>query len=344
MRIAAFLFILFLAIPGSAQPPAIDSMLIDESKGVLSIYGKFGTVSGRVFCDSMQLPIMNWSDTLVHTFIPDSGKGSAGPVIIFTGAEQSNARIISLWSGLYSFTNDYPRHFDAANKLFFRIRTDLHSFLIHRTKQLIPVDVMSTSKLECDYRDLTPGSTIQDFRTLPLFSDGGRADSSFHCSASIDLTSRILKINVTQIFGTEPECAVDFKDDLPLDSVYQLVDFFHEKSGGPGSTFRELKADSTLFPLPVNALSVHIGNGVQMGFLVYPNPASKELSIRYTTTQNTPTKLLLYDMNGKLCSVMSVASGANELRYDVSALAAGSYILGLIASKEQRTQIVKIVK
>jgi hypothetical protein len=76
----------------------------------------------------------------------------------------------------------------------------------------------------------------------------------------------------------------------------------------------------------------------------YPNPSSKEITIRYSALQNAPAKILIYDMSGKLISMMNLPSEANELRYDASVLPAGAYILGLISVREQRTQVINVVR
>jgi hypothetical protein len=67
----------------------------------------------------------------------------------------------------------------------------------------------------------------------------------------------------------------------------------------------------------------------------YPNPAMNELTI----VTSEPTRLLLYDVTGKI--IKSEQTLSNETKWDVSLLPNGTYILGTSHGEMQVVQIVK---
>lgn len=67
----------------------------------------------------------------------------------------------------------------------------------------------------------------------------------------------------------------------------------------------------------------------------YPNPTMNELTI--VTTE--PTRLLLYDVTGKI--IKSEQATSNQTKWDVSLLPNGTYILGSSSGEMQVVQIVK---
>jgi hypothetical protein len=80
---------------------------------------------------------------------------------------------------------------------------------------------------------------------------------------------------------------------------------------------------------------------------VYPNPASKEVTIKYSLPGNAASKLTLHDVNGALKSTIwsgNEAQGKHEIKWDVSHLTSGSYILGLVYGSEQRSEFIRITK
>jgi hypothetical protein len=140
------LFVIFALSCGmsiaAAQTPVIDSMRVDEWKGQLSIFGKFGTTQGSVQCDSVVLPILAWSDSLVVVTIPDTGKGSSGGVLVHTTTGMSNQRMITKlhvvkFSGTVNATPNVTQE-DFYMSLV--SRTDMHSKTLNtsETIEIIP--------------------------------------------------------------------------------------------------------------------------------------------------------------------------------------------------------------
>lgn len=118
MRIAVLLLLAFLAIPAFGQPTVIDSMLIDEGKGVLSVYGSFGPVQGKVWCDSVELPVLTWSDTLVTATIPDTGRGSAGGVVVEVIGGNTDMKILTCWK--FTFRESTVVHHPSGGETTYR--------------------------------------------------------------------------------------------------------------------------------------------------------------------------------------------------------------------------------
>ncbi|MEP7233997.1 MAG: T9SS type A sorting domain-containing protein, partial [Ignavibacteriota bacterium] len=75
----------------------------------------------------------------------------------------------------------------------------------------------------------------------------------------------------------------------------------------------------------------------------YPNPASMELTIPYTLPEQGNARLLLYNLEGRIIRESRIDSDTYELKWDISDLPTGSYVLVLMAEKETKTQIVKIM-
>src|SRR5579871_6669163 len=80
-----------------AQAPVIDHLWIDDPTGTLTIVGSFGRDSGSILIDSVQPRVKHWSaDTIICT-IPDSGRGSCGPVLVLNSHGKSEGRLLTEW-------------------------------------------------------------------------------------------------------------------------------------------------------------------------------------------------------------------------------------------------------
>ena len=115
-----------------AQPPQIDSMLVDEAKKELQIFGSFGFAKGSVWVDSVKLQIKNWSDTLIYAAISDTGRGTAGPVVVGGRGYQSESKVLTLWEIGATYAISYRSSFYLEYthiEWSFRWRADLDSRL-----------------------------------------------------------------------------------------------------------------------------------------------------------------------------------------------------------------------
>jgi len=73
-------------------------------------------------------------------------------------------------------------------------------------------------------------------------------------------------------------------------------------------------------------------------FVVYPNPAKDQLNIFYSLNDKVPVTIIVTDINGKEISRedgINSSKGANRKTIELSSLTNGTYILRIIADKEQ---------
>jgi hypothetical protein len=77
----------------------------------------------------------------------------------------------------------------------------------------------------------------------------------------------------------------------------------------------------------------------------FPNPSSKELNISYSLPDRENTRIILYDLEGRVMRENNAATdaGRHQLKWDVSQLPSGSYVLGLITDQETRSQVITII-
>lgn len=75
--------------------------------------------------------------------------------------------------------------------------------------------------------------------------------------------------------------------------------------------------------------------------LVYPNPASKHLTVRYTPADGLSTIILVYDLMGH--TVLSAPIAAGETHFNVSALPVGTYLWRIVegGTEKQKGKFVK---
>jgi hypothetical protein len=91
-----------------------------------------------------------------------------------------------------------------------------------------------------------------------------------------------------------------------------------------------------------------IGGNITSGNLViYPNPASDEISLKFELTQNTPVTVNVYELSGKLVlqSIETgLGSGDQILQLNTQNLTRGTYLVKLVVGNEISTSKLVIVK
>ena len=135
MKILTLLFLLLLATSAYTQP-VMRYMQINEDNGTISIQGSFPSAKGNVFVDSVELPVIYRSDTLLVATIPNAGRGSIGGVEIEVDGKRTGPRYITQWNFQSEWfgradrsSNDKDSAYVNLN-LFFRF--DLHSLCKNR--------------------------------------------------------------------------------------------------------------------------------------------------------------------------------------------------------------------
>lgn len=208
MRTTIILLFALVAGTAFAQAPVIDSMLIDESKGILSVYGDFGTAQGKVWCDSVELPVLSWSASLVTATIPDTGKGSAGGVVVEDiSLLRSVVRFISKWVGTITIGYHYDTGTGSTHHntiLHYAFRYDVHSLLVNHTLKSIKTSLMPGSLYELTKDDWHYNFTKNGMRlyastsmqsAVPYYRDGIQYDSGFTCFINLHFDDNSLYIS-----------------------------------------------------------------------------------------------------------------------------------------------------
>lgn len=85
-----------------AQAPVIDHLEVDEAKNQLKIVGSFQSSSGQVSIDDTLVGVVSWSDSLIITDLPLSGRGSGGAVVVQDVNDSSNKRTLSIFKATIS--------------------------------------------------------------------------------------------------------------------------------------------------------------------------------------------------------------------------------------------------
>ncbi len=359
-----YLIIIFLLCAGASYAqPVIDSMLIDEMKGELHIYGSFGATLGKVTIDSVNMTLKSWTDSLITTSIPDTGRGSAGPVIVENNIGlRSSQRLISMWKGSWTFSEmrRLSRLYNNGYGINFTLRMDIHSILKNHTTSLrmfiphIGSNVLGTEEIDyffiCD-------QFHQTYATVPLRDTILPYTQGFECQAKYFPDSNLFELlikNVRGIIGTFDSCSKsipyeysvsDFIVSIPLDSTLHILPKISQITWGAGF-YVDTYITSAVVPLflPFQKSEVFQKNAPSF-FSCFPNPTSKELNISYSLTEHGNARLILYDLEGRIIRENKVDAGVGEhlLKWDVSQLPTGSYVLGLVTEKETKSEIVKII-
>ncbi len=204
-----------------AQRPVIDSMRVDEWARTLIIHGEFGFAKGAVWCDSVELPISFWSDTMIRAAIPDTGKGSVGPVVVGANGYQTKARILTL---LKASANCEVNLFSFV--LQFAVRADIHSLLLHgrsymRNLQLSRSTLLTVNFVDIYYTGHGNGSetSVHDAR-LYYFA----TDSTFNFTALVQLSlpEKQLQIDLQQLPSLEGT-HVEYQNSIPISWGHKTI-------------------------------------------------------------------------------------------------------------------------
>lgn len=466
-----YLIIILLLIAGASYAqPVIDSMLIDEMKSELHIYGAFGSQQGKVSVDSIDMQVKSWSDSLITTSIPDSGKGAAGPVIVEALGKRSVPRLITMWKGsYYHFVEEaHSRFVEYSNSFGFIARLDLYS-LLKNIKNVInpkftPCKSTFYSTTYATTRAYDPqfgyDVSYEVNSILLIQATQTNYQKGFLCTGHLDMAPRTFNFYVSNIKGIQEHITFfrspldsiqsdsiinypveNTEIEIKLDSVYNIVHFSLDSIYPFGSSTEKIliggsvlflpeklisleKKPTLLFPTPDtsysnrnkvvlfwDSLSLMTGYHLQVSpdsqfatsiidttilqtsfalpdltgltkyfwrvsginsegesrwsdvwnfttgsnadvkeknnsILIlssYPNPSSNELNISCTLPSMSPARILLYNLQGNVCRESTVTGSDNVIKWNISDLANGMYILGLITEFERITKMVTVL-
>jgi hypothetical protein len=374
MKLSLTLIFFLIASISFAQPPRIDSLRIDESKGLLSVYGEFGSVQGKVWCDSVELGVAGWSDTIVIAAIPDTGKGSAGPVVVGARGYQSGERKITFWSGTWSYNyNNSPNNYEwdwQDESVKYVLRLDIESFISAKnTLNNCSLSRGSTYSLHgaTGWQGTHGDGEERVIQTYPQtdFIKLQLVDSNygmgFHAVCKVDLQKKIITLTLSKIRGYEIRHSVyesgqqkttdfqsypinDFTFQLPLNANYSikaLVEYddpsFQKKT--------RIAPLSYLFEPLIEPNNVSYSTSAVI-LSTYPNPAKDIVHISYSLDKPTALHLAAYDLRGNLVKLLQSDFSTNSgiVNWDASSMPSGDYVIGLSNGSQSYSTIVSIVR
>ena len=94
---------------------------------------------------------------------------------------------------------------------------------------------------------------------------------------------------------------------------------------------------------PIVAVTEHIL--IESSVQVYPNPTNGQINIAYSLSKNQKVFGRLYNSQGQLVQLLFAennAAGTQNKQFDVSALAAGLYVLQLDAGQQTVSKNIQI--
>ncbi len=173
--------------------PSIREFFIDEANDKIYVLGQFGDDPGpdmrRVTVNGEELPVDTWDGLMIVANIPNSGSGSAGPLVVETRVpvddgglvpliyRKSNTVNISEWKGQFRYTEVNAGALHLYITMNLHLRTDLQPY--RRMPHEAPLDtVRSFDGADDSYGSIAASGTlsepINEAMTLIQTWSGGR--------------------------------------------------------------------------------------------------------------------------------------------------------------------------
>ncbi len=322
IKIFCLILMLLLASPTFAQQPRIDSIAVDEEKGKLVLHGIFqNSASAVVTVDSVSLPVILASDTMVRATIPVSGKGSSGQIVLNINGKESNKKLLTylhfyahhLWR--YNSSPGYSEF--SSNDDNIHIRLDFSNFPSEGSFALAP-------SLLSNCNDVASGSKGYGG---PTFDSSGIFRQSIIYSPS----KRLLKYNID--FWGHFSWATD-KIEVTLDESYQPIPKSYSSLGqssyswGPIAPTDFAPLTSSVYKLSSNPNIIHAH--------LSSNPIASHTEAIITLHEPTKIQMQIMDILGHIISSEEkmLQLGESKLPINSSALPPGIYICRLQAGGE----------
>jgi hypothetical protein len=235
-------FVILLLILGAnalAQPPRIDSMRVDEWRRELAIYGDFGDALGVVRCDTVPLLVKTWTATTIVVSIPDTGRGSCGPVVVGARGYSSPARVLGelrgYWSGgLNQVMTSNHQYWGVVGQqaVAFAIRLDPFSLGMQEVvAEAIPNASLSNFQVQFHGGKYDGNGTGTEFVSgvtgspilLPLVRPDSTPQSGCHISCALTSSHDALKLRVSGISGAWARYTKYVRAIPTVDTVFTVV-------------------------------------------------------------------------------------------------------------------------
>ncbi len=323
MRYIIIIGILFLfSAPLVTQAQHIDSIVIDESKGILSLHGKFGITHGFVFIDSVIMPIQSWSDSLIGVYIPDTGKGSSGWVQVSKGANISNQKLLTyVHFQVFNAWND-PKDVDYPAWRFMNadtinVRADF-------------ADMVPTSKYVLFSSASSRYHDLNNDGACPMYNNAG----ILHAQVLYDVANRQFNYPI-------PYCNYGGKQELymynvSLDKNFTPIGYIW------GSWYDSIFWGSiapTNFPPQVAGVHEVESNQNILNAYISPNPVVDNTEIIITLHDPMSMQMDVINVLGQVVFSKEniLLAGVNKMSINSSSLSSGIYVCRLKAGEEFRT-------
>jgi hypothetical protein len=355
------LSVLALSSSVCAQTPEVGWLYVDEPSRTLFVHGSgFGdSTVGAVTVDSVSMVPTKWSDTLVTCLLPDSGRGYAGPVQVYSNAIRSNKRVLS--ESNFKVTFDYSQQVNEPASSFgdssvwnLRFRLDFLN-ATDRYPSRWPTRIQPSRASTSLYYYNGGESYSFDHSGQPTWSMGYGEPSwaPFDSSGSIfcglaqqdtAMSMSIIKLILRGSFvrhyskcPTEVKALVFSITDMVLhfDNSMRLPDTdsdFYPNGNSDHNISRtghiRLSEDRSIFLPSQGSDAVRKNISSSSAMTLYPNPSNSKsiLSLDLTSAQHINAQL--FDPLGR--KVLDIwngirSAGKNELTFDASTLPEGVY-------------------
>ncbi len=335
--IKVLILLITLSAPAFAQQPRIDSIAVDEDKGELVLRGNFqNSASAIVTVDSVSLPVILASDTMIRVTIPDSSKGSAGWATTIINGIESNQKLITYF------------HFEVSNSHNHLYSDGTSEIAIVDNKIHLRGDILSLNGKGSNY--FTP-SKISKYRIIAHGSNG--IHGGHYYGAQYDSTvvfSRTIYFNAQNstfdFFYWMPNyydtTQIAMYTTIGTTSGFQIVHTHNQDypfgsnspclSDPPGTC-----ADiSSLAPTDFPPLNLDVPNKISSNifqFKLSSDPVSANAYVVLILQENATVGMEILDVLGnvKYSNTLVLQTGENRLPLNTSALASGIYICRLQA-------------
>ncbi len=254
-QVLLLLAILLPAVSVRAQP-RIDSMKIVTESSVLQVYGAFSS-QGAVTVDDVLLPITSWTDSLIVCEIQDTGRGSAGAVVVASQGLDSEPKNITLWEGSWSqdYVERHSRDLGNSQELQYRVRLDLHDAILRSQRYLkFALDSSSTARVtryaDAQYTPEFGYNTSWRIDSRSRACEQDTCESGFKASSTLDIKDHALYFGVSDIKGVSER--ISWTDNTGGHERINLLTY-------PGFSFH-VRLDDSFVPIRLDTGWLPFGN------------------------------------------------------------------------------------
>ncbi|MFH1320502.1 MAG: T9SS type A sorting domain-containing protein [Bacteroidota bacterium] len=203
----------------------------------------------------------------------------------------------------------------------------------------IDLSLSSFAALSFDVAYVPYSTTYSDTLAIFYSTDCGITKNLLYLKGGEDLATG--SSSTSPFIPADSEWRKDSIDLSGLPGISSVQIFFENHSGW--GNFLYLDNININIDVPPG-IKNEIKNNILIN--VFPNPASDLISVNFTSNNNKPVKVFVYDIDGKLVKTFlqeKVKDGYNIFSFSTTTLSAGTYILRIFSS-EGKFLVEKIMK